>query len=121
MNSPPAALMDRLAALLGEPSGDAEELAGGITNRNYRVRLGGGDYVVRITSPGIVAARHRPPLRACRAAVAAAALGVAPRVAAFLEDAGCLVTEFLPAARSRRRSCASRPAHGSGTHGSSGA
>ena len=94
MNRPPAALMDRLAALLGERSGDAEELGGGITNRNYRVRLGGADYVVRVTSPesSLLGIDRR-----CEhaAAVAAAALGVAPRVAAFLEDAGCLVTEFL--------------------------
>jgi len=94
VNRPPAALMDRLAALLGDPSGDAEELGGGITNRNYRVRLGGADYVVRVTSPesSLLGIDRR-----CEhaAAVAAAALGVAPRVAAFLEDAGCLVTEFL--------------------------
>jgi thiamine kinase-like enzyme len=86
--------MDRLAALLGERSGDAEELGGGITNRNYRVRLGGADYVVRVTSPesSLLGIDRR-----CEhaAALAAAALGVAPRVAAFLEDAGCLVTEFL--------------------------
>jgi thiamine kinase-like enzyme len=87
--------MDRLAALLGEHAGDAEALGGGITNLNYRVRLGGADYVVRVTSPessllGIDrGAEHA-------AALTAAALGIAPRVAAFLEDAGCLVTEFLP-------------------------
>ena len=95
MNRPPATLMDRLAALLGEHSGDAEELGGGITNRNYRVRLGGVDYVVRVTSPesSLLGIDRRAEHAA---ALAAAALGVAPRVAAFLEDAGCLVTEFLP-------------------------
>jgi len=86
--------MDRLAALLGEPAGAAEELGGGITNRNYRVRLGGVDYVVRVTSPdsSLLGIDRR-----CEhaAAMSAAALGVGPRVAAFLEDAGCLVTEFL--------------------------
>jgi thiamine kinase-like enzyme len=95
VNRPPATLMARLADLLGEPSGDVEELGGGITNRNYRVRLGGADYVVRVTSPesALLGIDRR-----CEhaAAVAAAALGVAPQVAAFLEDAECLVTEFLP-------------------------
>jgi thiamine kinase-like enzyme len=95
MNSPPAALLARLVALLGSRSGDAEELAGGITNRNYRVRLGGGDYVMRITSPesALLGIDRRAEHAA---ATTAAALGVAPRVAAFLDDAGCLVTEFLP-------------------------
>jgi thiamine kinase-like enzyme len=95
MNSPPAPLMDRLVALLGEPSGAAEKLAGGITNRNYRVRLGGGDYVVRITSPesALLGIDRRAEHAA---ATIAAALGIAPRVAAFLDDAGYLVTEFLP-------------------------
>jgi thiamine kinase-like enzyme len=95
MNTPPAELMDRLAALLGAPSGPAEELGGGITNRNYRVRLGGGDYVLRVTSPesGLLGIDRRAEHVA---AMTAAALGVAPRVAAFLDDAGCLVTEFLP-------------------------
>ena len=60
--------MDRLIALLGECSGDAEELRGGITNRNYRVRLGGADYVVRVTSPessllGMTAAVSMPRRR----------------------------------------------------------
>ena len=87
--------MDRLIALLGECSGDAEELAGGITNRNYRVRLGGADYVVRVTSPesSLLGIDRRGEHAA---ALVAAGLDVGPRVAAFLEDAGCLVTEFLP-------------------------
>src|SRR6476660_10474228 len=94
MKSPPAPRMDRLVALLGEPSGAAEKLAGGITNRNYRVRLGGGDYVLRITSPesALLGIDRRAEHAA---ATTAAALGVAPRVAAFLDDGGCLVTEFL--------------------------
>jgi thiamine kinase-like enzyme len=95
VNQPAAAVLDRLVGLLGERSGDAEELGGGITNRNFRVRLGGGDYVVRITSPesALLGIDRRAEHAA---ATTAAALGVAPRVAAFLEDAGCLVTEFLP-------------------------
>jgi thiamine kinase-like enzyme len=95
VNRPPAELVERLAAILGEPSGEAEEMSLGITNRNYRLRLGGTDYVMRVTSPeSALLGIDRRAERA--AAAAAAALGVAPRVAAFLEDAGCLVTEFLP-------------------------
>ena len=95
MNRPPAALMDRLTGLLGECSGEPEELGGGITNRNYRVRLGGADYVVRVTSPesSLLGIDRRGEHAA---ALAAAALEVGPQVAVFLEDAGCLVTEFLP-------------------------
>jgi len=95
VNQPTAAILDRLAGLLGGRSGAVEELGGGITNRNFRVRLGGADYVVRITSPesSLLGIDRRAEHAA---ATAAAALGLAPRVAAFLEDAGCLVTEFLP-------------------------
>ena len=121
MNSPPAALMDRLVALLGEPSGAAEKLAGGITNRNYRVRLGGGDYVVRITSPesALLGIDRRAEHAA---ATIAAELGIAPRVAAFLDDAGYLVTVFPPwTFGCRRRSCAAGAAGGGGTGGPDGA
>lgn len=89
------ALLARLRPELGAPEGAPEVLSGGITNRNYRVRLGGADYVVRVTSPesavlGIDrAAEHAAGLTAAR-------LGVGPEVAAFFADAGCLVTRFIP-------------------------
>ncbi len=75
----------------------AEPLTLGITNRNFRVSIGDGDYVVRISGKdtellGIDrAAEHE-------AAVAAAAAGVGPEVVAFLPHLGALVTRFVQAA-----------------------
>ena len=37
-----------LAPQLGEPEGPPQPLDGGITNRNYRLRWGGGDVVLRL-------------------------------------------------------------------------
>ena len=84
----------RLEPLLGGPDGDPVALSGGITNRNFRVRLGGEDYVVRISGKdtmllGIDRSVER------EATIAAAEAGVAPPVAAFLEDEECLVTRFV--------------------------
>jgi thiamine kinase-like enzyme len=84
----------RLAALLGPREGTVVQLEGGITNRNFRVNFGGMDYVVRL--PG-----KRTQLLGidrtaeCIANKAAAELGMAPRVAALLEDPSCLVTQFI--------------------------
>ncbi|MGH7514603.1 MAG: phosphotransferase [Gemmatimonadales bacterium] len=88
-------ILERLVPLLGELGSAPQPLLGGITNRNYRVTLGGGDYVVRVTSPDTVfleidrAAEHA-------AALSAARLGVGPEVAAFLADQESLVTRFIP-------------------------
>jgi thiamine kinase-like enzyme len=85
-----ADLEDRLGAARGEPVA----LDGGLTNRNYRVRLGGGDYVVRL--PGedtAVLGIDRDVERA--AAEAAAAAGIGPDVVAFAR--GCLVTRWVEA------------------------
>lgn len=84
-----------LESLLGPPEGEPEALGGGITNRNYRVRFGGRDCVMRLAGPktellGIDRRCER------MATEAAAALGIAPAVVAFLEDPPCLVTEFIP-------------------------
>lgn len=88
-------LIARLEPRLGPLAGEPQPLDGGITNRNFRVRLGDGDYVVRIAGRdtallGIDREAERT------ATEAAASVGVAPRVAAFLADAGCLVTDFVP-------------------------
>ncbi|MFN8130945.1 MAG: phosphotransferase [Solirubrobacteraceae bacterium] len=90
-----ASLVARLEPALGPLSGEPVPLDGGITNRNFRVVLGDGEYVVRIAGRdtsllGISRTAERD------ATAAAAAAGVAPEVAAFLEDAGCLVTRFIP-------------------------
>jgi aminoglycoside phosphotransferase (APT) family kinase protein len=87
-----ADLMDRLGRRLGPVSGSAQALDGGITNRNFRVRFGERDYVVRL--PGQDTALLGIDRAAERLAnQAAASLGIAPQVAAA--DADCLVTVFL--------------------------
>ena len=84
----------RLAALLGPRDGTVVQLEGGITNRNFRVNFGGTDYVVRL--PG-----KRTQLLGidreaeCIANKAAAELGIAPRVAALLDQPSALVTAFV--------------------------
>jgi len=87
-------IIARLEADLGAAEGEPRPLDGGITNRNFRVRLGGTDYVVRL--PGRDTSLLGIDREVERAATAAAAAtGVAPRVGAFLADEGCLVTEFI--------------------------
>ena len=46
------AIVSELAPQLGDPLGPAQPLDGGITNRNYRVRLTSGEYVVRLPRIG---------------------------------------------------------------------
>lgn len=88
------ALLARLRPMLGESAGAPETLGGGITNHNFKVRLGGSDYVVRVTSPDSAhllidrQAEHA-------ASLAAARVGVGPEVSAFLPDEACLVTRFI--------------------------
>jgi thiamine kinase-like enzyme len=92
--SPLAEILDRLVPLLGALEGEPTPLQGGITNRNYLTRLGGADYVVRL--PG----KDTEQLGIDRQAEAAAnrcaaRAGIAPEVAAFLDDPPCLVTGFV--------------------------
>jgi thiamine kinase-like enzyme len=85
----------RVSALLGPREGAVVQLHGGITNRNFRVRFGGTDYVLRL--PG-----KRTELLGidreaeCIATKTGAELGFAPRVVTLLEDPPCLVTLFVP-------------------------
>jgi thiamine kinase-like enzyme len=84
----------RLEPLLGEPDGEPVALSGGITNRNFRVRLGGSEYVVRISGKdtmllGIDRSAEQ------EATITAAEAGIAPPVAAFLPEEECLVTRFV--------------------------
>ncbi len=85
-------IRERLEAELAPLQGEPRELDGGITNRNFRVTLGGVDYVVRL--PGkdteLLGIDRSAELLANEAA---AALGIAPAVAAIVE--GCLVTSFV--------------------------
>jgi thiamine kinase-like enzyme len=89
---PTRAIVDRLAGRLGPVDGDVVPLEGGITNRNFRVRFGDDDYVVRL--PGKDTALLGIDRETERlASNAAAALGIAP--AAVFGDADCLVTRFV--------------------------
>ncbi|HEU4979538.1 MAG TPA: phosphotransferase [Solirubrobacteraceae bacterium] len=89
-----APLLDRLRPLLGPPAGAPEPLDGGITNRNFRVRLGGEDYVLRVCDRDAAVLgidRTTEALAATRAAEA----GIGPAVAAWLAEEGALVTRWL--------------------------
>jgi len=85
-------IVSRLEPRLGVVAGAPVPLDGGITNRNYRVRFGERDCVLRL--PGKDTGLLGIDRQAERVAnEAAAALGIAPTVAAG--DDECLVTEFL--------------------------
>jgi thiamine kinase-like enzyme len=88
-------LLDRLVPLLGPVEDGPEPLEGGNTNRNYRARLGGRDYVIRLPGrdTGLLGIDRDAE---SEAASAAARLGLAPEVAARLQDPPCLVTAFAP-------------------------
>jgi thiamine kinase-like enzyme len=86
------AIIDRLEEKLGAAAGPPEPLEGGITNRNYRVRFGVHDYVVRL--PGKDTSLLGIDREAERIAnTVAARLGIAPVLAAA--DEWCLVTRFV--------------------------
>jgi thiamine kinase-like enzyme len=85
-------ILERLVPALGPLSGTPAELDGGITNRNFRVTFGGCEYVVR--RPGKDTQLLGIDRDAERLATEAAArLGIAPAVAAVIDD--CLVTRFV--------------------------
>jgi Ser/Thr protein kinase RdoA (MazF antagonist) len=89
-----ARIIDRLVPQLGSLDGTPLPLDGGITNRNFRVRLGGEDYVLRICADGAEVLgidRATEELAARRAAAA----GIAPAVAAWLPQERALVTRWL--------------------------
>ena len=83
------------------PGGDAgvdavEPLTLGITNRNFRVDVGGASYVVRLSGRDTeLLGIDRDAERV--AATAAADAGVAPEVVAYLPEHGALVTRFVVA------------------------
>jgi len=85
-------ILERLESSLGPLSGAPCELDGGITNRNFRVTLGGEDYVLR--RPGKQTELLGIDREAERLAnVAAAELGIAPAVVSSTRDG--LVTRFI--------------------------
>jgi thiamine kinase-like enzyme len=81
-----------LEAELGPLGGEPVALTAGITNRNLRVRLGDGEYVVRLCDPGATVLGID---RACESEAGrrAAALGIGPEV--VLAPPGVLVTRWL--------------------------
>jgi thiamine kinase-like enzyme len=87
-------IVDQISPKLGKSDGAVAPLEGGITNRNYRIRLGGTEYVIRV--PGKDTSLLEID-RACEVAAneRASRLGVAPPVAAALTDPAAIVTEFV--------------------------
>lgn len=78
---------------LGPAEADPTPLEGGITNRNYRMRLGGTDYVLRLHGKDTdLLGISREAEQAANEA--AAALGIAPAVTASF--AGGMVTRYVP-------------------------
>ncbi len=91
---------------LGSPETEPEPLEGGITNRNYRVRLGGRDCVVRLAGKDTsLLAIDR--VTEWLANSAAADLGLAPPVLARGED--WIVTGYVPGAPAQAADVRSRP------------
>jgi thiamine kinase-like enzyme len=90
-----AAIITRLEPELGALEGRPRPLDGGITNRNYRLRMGGEDLVLRVCDRGAEVLgidRTTEEIASRRAA----AEGIAPPVVAFLADVPALVTRWLP-------------------------
>ena len=90
-----AAIIARLQPELGPLEGEPQPLEGGITNRNYRVRMGGEDLVLRLCDRGAEVLgidRSTEEIASRRAA----AERIAPPVVAFLSDVPALVTRWLP-------------------------
>lgn len=88
------ALCTRIPAWRDSSALTLTPLSGGITNHNYRVDKGGKSYVLRL--PGVDTALLGID-RAVEVAAtrAAAAIGLAPEVVAFLEPQGYLVTRWV--------------------------
>ena len=76
------------------PARMIEVLGGGITNRNFKVTLDDGAYVLRVGGKDteLLGIDRRVEYEA---SLAAAAVGVGPDVVAFIEPEGYLVTRFV--------------------------
>jgi thiamine kinase-like enzyme len=89
----PDSLLDRIEVLSGRPR-RVTELAGGLTNRNYKVSTPEGDYVVRVSSnESSELAVNRDHEH--RNTVIAASTGVGAPVHAYLPEDNVLVIGFL--------------------------
>ena len=100
MDEPLDPALAAVIAAIPEWEGDEPDVTPitiGITNRNFKVDIGDGSFVVRLSGKdtdllGIDRAAEN------EAASAAAAAGVAPEVFAFLPDLGALITRFVQGA-----------------------
>ena len=90
----PVTLLDELEPVLGERGGEPVALDGGITNRNYRVVMGGEDYVLRICGKDTAVLGIDRDAE-CAATMAAAQVGVGPEVVAYRPDLEILVTRWV--------------------------
>src|SRR3954447_8223841 len=90
----PVSLLDELEPVLGERGGEPLALDGGITNRNYRVVMGGEDYVLRICGKDTAVLGIDRDAE-CEATMTAAQLGVGPQVALYRPDLEVLVTRWI--------------------------
>jgi thiamine kinase-like enzyme len=87
-------VVNSMPAWAGADGVEAEYISGGITNRNYCVRVDGEPFFVRLAGEetealGIDRDNERSAVEA------AAAAGVGPEVVAFLPEHGCLITEWI--------------------------
>jgi hypothetical protein len=85
-------LLDRLQCLRGRPR-RIDELSGGLTNRNLRVRTAERDVVVRISSEGGPLAIDRDVEHAN--SLAAAEAGASPQVVEYVRDPHLLVVDYI--------------------------
>jgi thiamine kinase-like enzyme len=90
----PVTLLDELEPVLGARCGEPVALDGGITNRNYRVAMGGADYVLRICGKDTAVLGIDRDAE-CQATMAAAQLGVGPEVVVYRPDLEVLVTRWV--------------------------
>jgi thiamine kinase-like enzyme len=87
-------IVQALESRLGHLGHGPEPLGGGITNRNYRARFGGVDYVIRV--PGKDTSLLEIDREAERIANERAALvGIAPPVATTIAEPQAIVTVFV--------------------------
>jgi thiamine kinase-like enzyme len=87
------AVTDRVPGWAGQVR-SVEPLGGGITNRNFRVQVGEGAFVVRLPAKtgALLGIDRHVEHEASRLAALA---GVGPEVVAFVEPEGALVTRFI--------------------------
>ena len=93
MDSSLRELLDRIPEFRGRDA-EVTPLAGGITNRNFRVDVGGSAYVLRVASPesGQLGIRRD---HECACMRIAASLGIGAEVVRAMPDDGVLVARFL--------------------------